>query len=125
MRTMLWPLHRRTGESGWSTGERGRKEASRLASEGGKRSTHLLPTPPVDVGDDVQQRVGQVAVAVEGVVPPPDGNVGEVPERRQTGSLTTSPASDQGSAETSRCSSERRLQEPSNRVLPSTTGLLA
>lgn len=48
-------------------------------------STDLLPAPPIDVRDDVQQRVGQVAVAVEGVVPPTDGYVGEVPVRRQQG----------------------------------------
>lgn len=48
-------------------------------------STDLLPAPPVDVGDDVQQRFGQVAVAVEGVVPSTNGYVGEVPVRGQEG----------------------------------------
>lgn len=46
-------------------------------------STDLLPTPPIDVGDDVQQGFGQVPVAVEGVVPPTNGYVGEVPVRRE------------------------------------------
>lgn len=48
-------------------------------------STDLLPTPPIDVGDDVQQWFGQVPVAVEGVVPPTNGYVGEVPARGQEG----------------------------------------
>lgn len=50
--------------------------------------TDLLPASAVGVGDDVEQRVGQVAVAVEGVIPPTDGDVGEVPEggdRRERG----------------------------------------
>lgn len=43
--------------------------------------TDLLPASPIGVGDDIEQRFGQVAIAVEGIVPPTDGYVGEVPAR--------------------------------------------
>lgn len=105
-------------------------------------STDLLPAPPIDVRDDVQQRVGQVAVAVEGVVPPTDGYVGEVPVRRQQGGdavthvLSRSPpeparvSAPQRWAETA---SEGRLQKlkaglyahPSYHILPSLIGMEA
>lgn len=44
--------------------------------------TNLLPASAVGVGDDVQQWIGQVAVTAEGVVPPTDGDVGEISEGR-------------------------------------------
>lgn len=58
-----------------------RRRATRVGSDA-QLCTDLLPAPPVGVGDDIEQRVGQVAVTVEGIVPPTDGDVGEVPERR-------------------------------------------
>lgn len=51
--------------------------------------TDLLPASPIGVGDHIKQRFGQVAVIVEGIVPPTDGYVGEVPvrgDRRTEGS---------------------------------------
>lgn len=44
-------------------------------------STHLFPASSIGVGDNVEQRVGQVAIVVEGIVSPTDGDVGEVPVR--------------------------------------------
>lgn len=44
-------------------------------------AAHLLPASAIGVRDDVEQRVRQVAVTVERVVPPTDGYVGEVPAR--------------------------------------------
>lgn len=42
-------------------------------------STDLLPSSAVGVGNDVKKGVGQVAIVAEGVVPPTDGYVSEVP----------------------------------------------
>lgn len=48
-------------------------------------TSDLLPSSAVGVGNDVKKGVGQVAIVAEGVVPPTDGYVGEVPaeERKE------------------------------------------
>lgn len=41
--------------------------------------TDLLPASAIGVGNDIDQGIGQVAIAVEGIISSTEGNVGEIP----------------------------------------------